>query len=427
MLTSTRIEYETYTLPNGLQVILSPHAVAPTVAVLVLYKVGSVNEPRGKTGFAHLFEHMMFQGSENVPREMHFKYVESNGGVLNGFTSYDLTAYFELLPASKLLLGLWLESDRMRSLQVSQENLDNQRAVVKEERRLSVDNQPYARALERLREIAYDNFANQHSIIGTMEDLDNASLADVQAFFRTYYAPNNAILVVAGDYEGATAREWIERYFADIPSQPAPPPVDVSEPDRQERREVFHDSLASVPAVALCWKIPPRGTLENDALQIAGDVLADGRASRLYQRLVKQEQIAVSVSGGAESRPAPSLFRLFVLHHPHVMPERVEAVLYEEIQKLADEGVSERELERVRAQLLAQRWSDNLYYGMQSPLGRALGLAYFAAFEGDPDGVNRALERLLAITPADVQRAVQQYLNTTRNRTVMHIHAGAPQ
>ena len=179
---TTRIEYETYTLPNGLQVILSPHRVAPTVAVLALYKVGSVNEPRGKTGFAHLFEHMMFQGSENVPREMHFKYVESNGGVLNGFTSYDLTAYFELLPASKLPLGLWLESDRMRSLQVSQENLDNQRAVVKEERRLSVDNQPYARAMERLREIAYDNFANQHSIIGSMEDLDNSTLEDVQAF-----------------------------------------------------------------------------------------------------------------------------------------------------------------------------------------------------------------------------------------------------
>ncbi|MFN3689903.1 MAG: M16 family metallopeptidase [Fimbriimonadales bacterium] len=427
MPTPTRIEYETYTLPNGLQVILSSHPVAPTVAVLVLYKVGSVNEPRGKTGFAHLFEHMMFQGSENVPREMHFKYVESNGGVLNGFTSYDMTAYFELLPASKLPLGLWLESDRMRSLQVSQENLDNQRAVVKEERRLSVDNQPYARALEHLREIAYDNFANQHSIIGSMEDLDNASLEDVQAFFRTYYAPNNAVLVVAGDYEEATARAWIERYFADIPSQPAPPPVDVSEPDREERRAVFHDPLASVPAVALCWKIPPRGTLETDALQIAGDVLADGRASRLYQRRVKQEQIAVSVSGGAEARPAPSLFRLFVLHHPHIEPERVEAVLYDEIEKLAVEGVSERELERVRAQLLAQRWSDNLYYGMQSPLGRALGLAYFAAFEGDPDGVNRALERLLAITPADVQRAVQQYLNTTRNRTAMHIHAGAQQ
>lgn len=425
MPTPTRIEFETYTLPNGLQVIQSPHTVAPTVAVLVLYKVGSVNEPRGKTGFAHLFEHMMFQGSENVPREMHFKYVEANGGVLNGFTSYDITAYFELLPASKLPLGLWLESDRMRSLQVSQENLDNQRAVVKEERRLSVDNQPYARAMERLREIAYDNFANQHSIIGSMDDLDNATLEDVQEFFRTYYAPNNAILVVAGDYDPTTAREWIQRYFADIPAQPAPPPVDVAEPNREERRETFHDALASVPAVALTWKIPPRGTLENDALQIAGELLAEGRASRLYQRLLKQEQIAVNVSGGAEARPAPSLFRLFVLHHPSVEPERVEAVLYEEIQKLAEEGVPERELERVRTMLLAQRWSDNLYYGMQSPLGRALGLAYFAAFEGDPDGLNRALERLLAITPDDVQRAVQQYLHTTRNRTVMHIHADA--
>lgn len=425
MLMPTRIEYETYTLPNGLQVVLSPYAVAPTVAVLVLYRVGSVNEPRGKTGFAHLFEHMMFQGSENVPREMHFKYVESNGGVLNGFTSYDMTVYFELLPASKLPLGLWLESDRMRSLQVSQENLDNQRAVVKEERRLSVDNQPYARAMERLREIAYDNFANQHSIIGSMDDLDNATLEDVQEFFRTYYAPNNAILVVAGNYDASAVREWIEGYFAEIPSQPAPPAVDVSEPDREERREVFHDALANVPAVSVCWKIPPRGMLENDALQIASDLLVDGHASRLYQRLVKQEQIAVGVSGGAEARPTPSLFRLFVLHHPHIEPERVEAVLYEEIQKLADEGVSERELERVRTMVLAQRWSDNLHYGMQSPLGRALGLAYFAAFEGDPDGLNRALERLLAITPDDVQHAVQQYLHTTRNRTVMHIQAGA--
>ncbi|MCS7273752.1 MAG: insulinase family protein [Fimbriimonadales bacterium] len=424
-LATARIEYETYTLPNGLQVILSPYAVAPTVAVLVLYKVGSVNEPRGRTGFAHLFEHMMFQGSENVPREMHFKYVEANGGVLNGFTSQDLTVYFELLPASKLPLGLWLESDRMRALQVTQENLDNQRAVVKEERRLSIDNQPYARALERLREIAYDNFANQHSVIGSMEDLDNATLEDVQAFFRTYYAPNNAVLVIAGDYEADTARAWIERYFADIPPQPAPPTVDVSEPDREERREVFVDTLASVPALALAWKIPPRSTLENDALQIAGDVLVSGRASRLYQRLIKQEQVAVSVSGGAEARPAPSLFRLFVLHHPHVPPERVEAIIYEEIARLAEQGVSERELERVRAQILAQRWGDNLYYGMQSPLGRALGLAYFAAFEGDPEGVNRALERLLQITPANVQHAVQQYLNTTRNRTVMHIQAGA--
>lgn len=415
------IPYKEHTLNNGLRVVLSPHKVAPVVAVLVMYKVGSCNERPGKTGFAHLFEHMMFQGSENVPREMHFKYVESNGGVLNGFTSYDLTTYFELLPASKLPLGLWLESDRMRSLAVSQENLDNQRAVVKEERRLSVDNQPYARAMERFREIAYDNFANQHSIIGSMEDLDNATLEDVQEFFRIYYAPNNAVLVIAGDYDGRRVMREVRTYFEDIPTQPAPPPVDCSEPDREERREIFHDPLASVPALAIAWKIPRRNTLENDALQIAGEILVGGRASRLYQRLVKEEAVAVSVSGGAEARPAPSLFRIFTLYHPTVSPERVEALIYEEVERMAQEGITEAELERVRSQILAQRWSDNLYYGMQSPLGRALSLAYCALFEGDPGEVNTMLQRLMRITPEQVREAVKHYLATSRNRTVMTV------
>jgi predicted Zn-dependent peptidase len=422
---STRIEFKEETLANGLRVLFSPHRVAPVTAVLVMYKVGSCNEPPGKTGFAHLFEHMMFQGSANVPRGKHFEYVESNGGVLNGFTSYDCTAYFELLPASKLPLGLWLEADRMRSLQVTQENLDNQRAVVKEERRLSVDNQPYARALERLREIAYDNFANAHSVIGSMEDLDDATLDDVQQFFRTYYAPNNAVLVVAGDYNLHRARALVRQLFEEIPPQQPPPPADLSEPDREERREVFHDALASVPAVAFTWKIPPRHTPENDALQIASEILVGGRASRLYQRLVKREAVAVSVSGGAEARPAPSLFRLFVLHRPDVPPERIEAIVYEEIERLASDGVPEEELERVRTQLIAQRWSDHLYYGWQSPLGRALGLAFAAVFDGDPEAVNTELERLLRVESANVQQATQRYLNTSRNRTVMTIVPGA--
>jgi len=421
----TRIEFKCYTLANGLQVLFSPHRVAPVTAVLVVYKVGSRDEPPGKTGFAHLFEHMMFQGSEHVPRGKHFEYVESNGGVLNGFTSYDCTAYFELLPASKLPLGLWLEADRMRSLQVSQENLDNQRAVVKEERRLSIDNQPYARAIERLREIAYDNFANQHSVIGSMEDLDRACLEDVQRFFRTYYAPNNAVLVVAGDYDLRRDLALVRQLFEPIPPQSPPPAVDLSEPDRDERREVFHDPLASVPAVALAWKIPPRHSFNNDALQIAAEILVGGRASRLYQRLVKQEAVAVSVSGGAEARPAPSLFRLFVLHRPDISPERIEAIIYEEITRLAEEGVPDEELERIRIQLIAQRWSDHLYYGLQSPLGRALGLAFATVFDGDPDAVNRELERLLSIESGTVQQAVQRYLNTARNRTVMTIIACA--
>ncbi|GBC93522.1 putative zinc protease [bacterium HR15] len=420
-----RIEFKEYTLANGLRVLFSPHRVAPVITVLVMYKVGSRDEPPGKTGFAHLFEHMMFQGSANVPRGKHFEYVESNGGVLNGFTSYDCTAYFELLPASKLPLGLWLEADRMRSLQVSQENLDNQRAVVKEERRLSTDNQPYARALERFRELAYDNFANQHSVIGSMEDLDNATLEDVQQFFRTYYAPNNAVLVIAGDYDLRRARPLVRQLFEDIPPQAPPPSVDLSEPDRAERREVFHDPLASVPALAFAWKIPPRCAPDNDALQIAGEVLVGGRASRLYQRLVKQEAVAVSLSGGAEARPAPSLFRLFVLHHPDIPPERIEQMVYEEIARLAEEGMTETEQERIRTQLIARRWSDHLYYGLQSPLGRALGLAFATVFDGDPNTINQELERLLRIESREVQQATQRYLNTARNRTVMTIIPGA--
>lgn len=418
---SITIPYKQHTLENGLRVILSPYRTAPVVAVAVMYKVGASSEVPGKTGFAHLFEHMMFQGSENVPRGKLFYYVESNGGVLNGFTSYDFTAYFELLPASKLPLGLWLEADRMRSLAVSQENLDNQRAVVKEERRLGLDNRPYGRAIERFQEIAYDNFANRHSFIGSMEDLDNATLEDVQAFFRTYYAPNNAVLAIVGDYDGRRVLSEVRAHFGDIPAQHAPPPVDLSEPDREERREVFHDPLASVPALWLAWKIPPRDTPENDALQIAGEILAGGKASRLYQRLVKQEAVAVSVSGGAEARPAPSLFRLNILYHTTANPERVEALVYEEIARIAEEGITEAELERIRAQILANRWGDNLYYGLQSPLGRALGLAYYALFAGDPDALNRVVERLMSITPEQVRTVVRQYLHTTRNRTVMQI------
>ncbi len=421
----TRIEFREFQLPNGLRVLFSPHRAAPVVAILVMYRVGSRDEPPGKTGFAHLFEHMMFQGSANVPRGKHFEYVESNGGILNGFTSYDCTAYFELLPAAKLPLGLWLEADRMRSLQVSQENLENQRAVVKEERRLSIDNRPYARALERLREIACDNFANQHSVIGSMDDLDRATLEDVQQFFRTYYAPNNAVLVIVGDYDLRRDGRLVRELFEDIPPQPSPPSVDLTEPERGERRELFHDPLASVPAIALTWKIPPRCSPDNDALQIAAEILVGGRASRLYQRLVKQEAVAVSVSGGAEARPAPSLFQLFILHRPDVPPERIERIVYEEIERLASEGVPDPELERIRTQLIARRWSDNLYYGLQSPLGRALGLAFATVFDGDPDAINHELERLLAVDSPRVQQAVQHYLNTERNRTVMTIVPGA--
>lgn len=421
-LEQAKIAYRQSTLKNGLRVILSPDSSAPVAAVLLMYDVGSRNEPVGKTGFAHLFEHMMFQGSAHVPREMHFKHVESNGGVLNGFTSQDCTAYFEILPSAKLPLGLWLEADRMRSLAVNQSNLDNQRDVVKEERRMGVDNQPYARAREYFREIAYDNFANQHSVIGSMEDLDHATLEDVQAFFRTYYAPNNAVLVVSGDFDEERAMHWIRELYEDIPAQPAPPVPDVSEPERErEIREVFEDSLANVPALTLSWKIPSRGTPENDALQIAADVLFVGRASRLYQRLVKRQPLAVSVSGWAESRRGAGLFQTFVFYKPDADAAQVEEIVYEEIRRLADEGLTGDELERVRTQIVAQRWSGSHYTGLESPLGRALGLAQSAIFDGDPEEVNRGLARLLSVESAQVQTAVKRYLTSQRNRTVLQI------
>jgi zinc protease len=421
-LEQAKIAYRQYTLKNGLRVILTQDPSAPVVAVLVMYDVGSRNELVGKTGFAHLFEHMMFQGSAHVPREMHFKYVESNGGVLNGFTSQDCTAYFELLPSAKLPLGLWLEADRMRSLAVNQSNLDNQRDVVKEERRMGVDNQPYSRAREYLREIAYDNFANQHSVIGSMEDLDNATLEDVQEFFRTYYAPNNAVLVVSGDFDEERALHWIHELYEGIPSQPAPPVPDVSEPDRdQQKNERFEDALANVPALTVSWKIPARGTPENDALQIVADVLFVGRASRLYQRLVKRTPLAVSISGWAEARRGPGLFQTFILYKPDASVAQVEEVIYEEIERLAKEGLTGEELERVRTQLVAHRWSGSHYTGLESPLGRALGLAQATLFDGDPEETNRELERLLSVAPEQAQAVAKQYLLTGHNRTVMQI------
>ena len=246
-----------FTLANGLRVILCEDHVSPVVSVALYYDVGSRNEKTGRTGFAHLFEHMMFQGSENVPKAAHFQYIFNAGGTMNGTTSTERTNYFETLPASHLPLALWLESDRMRSLKVTQENLDNQRNAVQEEKRLRYDNQPYVNAFLRINELIFKNPANAHSTIGSMEDLDAATIDDVQEFFRIYYAPNNAVLTIAGDFEEQEALTLVRHYFESIPSQPTPPPVDVSEPeDVAQTQEIFYDKLAPAPAFVLGWKIP---------------------------------------------------------------------------------------------------------------------------------------------------------------------------
>src|SRR5215210_894524 len=343
---------EQFTLANGLRVVLSPDRAIPVVSVAVYYDTGSRNEREGRTGFAHLFEHMMFQGSENVPKAAHFQYISNAGGTMNGTTSSERTNYYETLPANQLPLALWLESDRMRSLKVTQENLDNQRQAVQEEKRLRYDNQPYVNGFLRLFEMSFKNPANAHSTIGSMEDLDAATVDDVREFFRIYYAPNNAVLSIAGDFDISEATELIQRYFATIPSQPAPPPVDVSEPvEVAERLDTFVDKLAPVPAFALGWKIPPRRTPAFYALSLGSHLLFEGESARLYQKLVKGEESVVQIQGNVDERRGPSSAFIFALPKPDKDAAQIRQAIMSEIKKLAAEGPTAAEMEKLQNNL----------------------------------------------------------------------------
>ena len=407
---------ELYTLGNGLRVVLSEDHSVPVVSVAVYYDVGSRNEREGRTGFAHLFEHMMFQGSENVPKAGHFQYVFNNGGTMNGTTSSERTNYFETLPSSQLPLALWLESDRMRSLKVTQENLDNQREAVKEEKRLSYDNRPYSNAFLRLNELVYKNHRNAHSTIGSMEDLDAATVEDVQEFFRVYYAPNNAVLTVVGDFDSSEARALIEKYFASIPSQPGPPPVDVSEPEEVgARAEVYKDPFAQLPAIMLGWKVPARRTPDFYALNLGSDLLLDGDSSRLYQRLVKDEESVVGIQGGVGERRGPSTLYVFAIPKPGHTTEAIRATIQEEVEKLGTEGPTPEEMEKLRNTLL-----NDAVRSRQSTLFRSQRLAEYTLYDGDPHIFNTEMGRYLAVTPEQIRDAVKRYL-LTDNHSVMEV------
>ena len=407
---------EMYTLGNGLRVVLSEDHSVPVVSVAVYYDVGSRNEREGRTGFAHLFEHMMFQGSENVPKAGHFQYVFNNGGTMNGTTSSERTNYFETLPSSQLPLALWLESDRMRSLKVTQENLDNQREAVKEEKRLSYDNRPYSNAFLRLNELVYRNPRNAHSTIGSMEDLDAATVEDVQEFFRVYYAPNNAVLTVVGDFDAREARELVEKYFASIPSQAPPPPVDVSEPEEvAARAEVYKDPFAQLPAIMLGWKMPARRTPDFYPLNLGSDLLLDGDSSRLYQRLVKDEESVVGIQGGMGERRGPSTLYVFAIPKPGHTTEAIRATIQEEVERLGTEGPTPAEMEKLRNTLL-----NDAVRSRQSTLFRAQRLAEYTLYDGDPHLFNTEMERYLAVTPEQIRAAVKRYL-LTDNHSVMEV------
>ena len=410
------LELEQYTLENGLRVVLNPDDSIPVVSIAVYYDVGSRNEREGRTGFAHLFEHMMFQGSENVGKAEHFQFIMKAGGTMNGTTSSERTNYFETLPASQLPLGLWLESDRMRTLAVTQENLDNQREAVKEEKRLRYDNQPYGRIFDILSSMVYKNFANAHSTIGSMKHLDDATVDDVREFFRIYYAPNNAVLTISGAFEVEEAKGLVDKYFATIPAQQKPPSIDVSEPEEvAENYREFEDKLAPLPAFLMGWKIPPRRTSEYYALYLAGKLLYDGDSSRLYQKLVKGDESITQLFGFTDERRGPSGIMIGAIPKPEADLEKIRGTIVDEIKLMASNGPSELEMDKLRNQLL-----NSEVRFRQSSSAKAKGIAEFTLYDGDPTLINSEINELLEITPEQIRLAVDKYINTD-NRALLDI------
>ncbi|MCC6451430.1 MAG: insulinase family protein [Acidobacteria bacterium] len=415
------LNLEQFTLDNGLRVVLDRDDSIPVVSMAVYYDVGSRNERDDRTGFAHLFEHMMFQGSENVPKAGHFQYIMKAGGTMNGTTSSERTNYYETLPADQLPLGLWLESDRMRSLAVTQENLDNQREAVKEEKRLRYDNQPYGQIFDLISSMIYKNNANSHSTIGSMEHLDAASVEDVQEFFRIYYAPNNAVLVLSGAFDPKTARELIEKFFGDIPSQPAPPAIDVEEPvEVASNYSEWQDPLAPFPAFLIGWKIPKRGTEEFKALYLAGKVLYDGDSSRLYQKLVKGDESVIQLFGFTDERRGPSSIFVGAIPKPDEDLSTIRETIMNEIRDLSVHGPTPSEMEKIENQLL-----NDAVRTRQSSLARTQQIAEFALYDNAPGLFNSELDSLLKITAEQIKLAAAKFLNTDNRALLDVVPAGS--
>jgi zinc protease len=409
------IPVEQYTLKNGLRVVLSEDHAAPTVSLCITYDVGSRNELQGHTGFAHLFEHMMFQGSENVGKGEHLILVRVNGGDVNGTTTDDSTNYYERVPANQLDMALFLESDRMKALRITQANLDNQRSTVQEERRLRMDNQPYGKTNEIIEGLAYDNFAYKHSTMGSMEDLNAASLGDVAQFFKTYYAPNNAVLTLVGDFNSPEALAKIKKYFEDIPQQTAPPSVDMTEPTQTaERRSTVEDSFARLTRLDIDYKTVPANTADFYALDMLGDILFSGPSSRMYQKLVKEKMLVLQVAGGMDLRRGPALFQAFALLKPGQDSSDVEKMIYEEFERVEKDGVTPEEMRKVLIQDRLQQAES-----MTGTMSRARTLGEYAVYFHDPDLINTILAKYSEVTPADIQRVAREYLGAAQRTVVL--------
>ena len=419
----TPVQFEHYTLDNGLDVYLVPDRTVPVVTVNVWYDVGSRSERSGRSGFAHLFEHMMFQGSANVGKGEHFQLVERAGGNLNGSTNTDRTNYFETLPSNRLNLGLWLEADRMRSLAITNENFENQRETVKEERRLRVDNQPYAAAFTEGLTSAFDSttcFAYSHSVIGSMDDLNAATTPDVQEFFALYYAPNNATLTVVGDFAADEVKRLIGQYFSDIPRGAEPPaPSCQVEFGAGEQETVWEDALANLPAVLIAYLVPAHEDADSPALSLLQSILGDGESSRLNRALVREQQVALQSGAFLDSRRGPGQFIGFAIANQGQTADTLVAAIRAVIAEIADQGITPDELEKAR-----NGFRTSFVFGRQTSMGIAESVQHYKHFHGDVSEINTDLDRYLAVTAADIQRVARRYLDPANGTTILVVPKG---
>jgi zinc protease len=412
-----------FTLPNGLKVVVSEDHSAPVVLVEVMYNIGFRNEPKGRTGFAHLFEHMMFQGSAQAKKMEHVSFVQQAGGVVNGSTRLDYTNYFQVLPSNALELALWLEADRMRSLDVSAENLKNQQNVVSEEVRVNVLNQPHA-AFEWLDiwQRANTNWFNAHNFYGDLADLEAATLEDVRSFFKTYYAPNNAVLAVVGDTDAAAVRALAEKHFGSIPRQDLPAPAATAEPPQTEaKRFAREDKLARTPALAVAWHLPERMTKDFFALSVLDPLIVGDQSAKLYQKLVRADRLAVSVIGAFNflgnnwDVKGPMLYTMRVDYLNDKTADQVLDAIEAVLAEIRSNGITEAELAQAKIALRSS-FFEEMEGGFMPRFGRGNLLAAFALFDGDPKRVNTILDELDKVTIDDVKAAAGRWFVTT-NRT----------
>jgi zinc protease len=410
-------------LPNGLIVVVSEDHSAPTFGMCVSYGIGFRLEPEGRTGFAHLFEHMMFEGTPVSPKGIFDRVTESGGGALNGDTRYDFTEYIETAPLPALDALLWLEADRMKTLDFSPKNLENQRNVVEEEVRVNVMNQPYGLffAID-LPGKAFDTYPNAHNFYGDFKDLDAAKIDYVQKFYEQYYAPNNAVLAIVGDVTPSEIFEKVEKYFGAIPSRPTPPRPNVEEkPQTAERRDTETDKLAKVPALAVGYRMPSARSPDALAGAVTGELLHNGQASRLYQALVKDKKVALSVDGGLNwplGNPfeynGPTLMTSFIVYPPNVTEDQLLVAYDATISDLAAKGPSRQQLDRV-----VTKMRSDLYGQLEIPINRASALSHAVLFTGSFTGVFETPDNLAKVTPDQVRAFAAKYLVST-NRTIIN-------